>query len=118
MRKALMALVSVAGLGALAAATPAAAMGGDAREEQAQLYPSQPGQARYGAPAGKVYYAQAPAVGGYVEAPVGGYVQPSPPAGAIEPPSGAFTQTLGAMIGDPFEALVTPYQELLGQPAL
>jgi hypothetical protein len=123
MRKALVSLASAAALGALACATPAAAMGGDATEEQgqAQLHPNQPEQAPeaapYGVPKGKVYYAQAPS-GGYVEAPSGGYVQAPPPsAGAIEPPSGAFMQTLGAVFGGSFEILTTPYIELFGGPA-
>jgi hypothetical protein len=113
MRKAQMALAAAA-LGALACGTPAAAMGGDATEEQeqAQLHPNQPAQAPeaapYGVEEGKVYYAQAPAAGvyGYVEAP-------PPAAGAIEPPPGAFTQTVGTIILTPFQIIVTPYAALL-----
>lgn len=129
MRKALVVLVSATTLGGLVCATPAAAIGGDATEEQEQanLHPNQPEQAPeaavHGVPEGKVYFAQAPAYypqapAYYAQAPAGAYVQaPPPPPGAIEPPSGAFLQTLVTMVGAPFTALVTPYQELLGQPA-
>jgi hypothetical protein len=120
MRKAQMALASAAALGALACATPATAMGGDATEEQeqAQVHPNWPAQAPeaapYGVPEGKVYYAQAPAAGGYGETPWGGYVQAPPPAaGAIEPPPGAFMQTVGTIILTPFQIIVTPYAALL-----
>jgi hypothetical protein len=84
MRKALMALVPAAALGALAFAA------------QAQ------------APA---YYAPAPASGYVVESPVGGYVHAAP--GPIEPPPGAFFQSLAAMIGGPFTVLLTPSEEIL-----
>jgi hypothetical protein len=112
MRKALMALASAAGLVALACATPAAAMGGH------QLPQNQPVQAPeaapYGVSEGKVYYAQAPAAGGYVGTPSGGYVQAPPPrAGAIEPPPGAFMQTLGTIIYTPFQIIVTPWLEVV-----
>jgi hypothetical protein len=121
MRNAQMALASAVALGALACATPATAMGGDATEEQGQtrLHSNQPVQTReaaaYGVPEGKLYYAQAPAPGGYIiEAPSGGYVQaPAPAAGAIQPPSGVFTQTLGTIILTPFQIILTPWVALL-----
>jgi hypothetical protein len=113
MRKALMALATAAGLGALACATPAAAMGG-----QAQLHPAPaPEAAPYRVSEGKVYYAQAPAAGGYVQTPSGGYVQAPPPAaGAIEPPPGAFGQTVGTIILTPFQIILTPWLAVLGLP--
>jgi hypothetical protein len=117
MRKALMLLVATAAIGAVVYATPAPAMGTDAtdEQEQAQLHPNQPPEAAaYGVPEGKVYYAQALSASWNVQAPSAG--PPSP--GAIEPPSGEFMQTPGAVIEAPVKALVTPYVELLGQPAL
>ncbi len=112
-----MLLVATAAFGAVVYATPAPAIGADATDEQAQaqLHPNQPPEAAaYGVPEGKVYYAQALSASGNVQAPSGG----PPLPGAIEPPSGAFTQTLGAVIEAPFQAAVTPYVEILGQPAL
>lgn len=114
-----MALVSAAALGGLACGTPAAAIGGDATKEQerAQLQPEQAPEAEpYGVPEGKVYYAQAPS-GRRCRSPIG---RLCPGASAIggrhrTAPPGAFFQTIGAMIADPFEALMTPYLEVLAR---